>query len=127
MPMTFKGCDQRFLSSTSAFVCLTSYEVSDTSSKLANSASVMVAEAATSAISAEIRLDSTFLWFDDDLDFLLEVVVGGGVGATGAGGGVAASLIASSLTVLHVGVKISLYLSFSTLVEAAILKKNKKF
>ena len=29
-----------------------------------------------------------------------------------------------SLIILHVGVKISLYLSFSTLVEAAILKKR---
>ena len=32
-----------------------------------------------------------------------------------------------SLIFLHVGVKISLYLSFSTLVEAAILKKMKSF
>ena len=31
-----------------------------------------------------------------------------------------------SLIILHVGVKISLYLSFSTLVEAAILKKRIK-
>ena len=56
------------------------------SSKFANSASVIAAEAATSAISAEIRLDSTFLLALVVEDFLLRLEVTGGVGA-GAGGG----------------------------------------
>lgn len=57
------------------------------SSKFTNSASVIAAEAATSAISAEIRLDSTFLLALVE-DFRLRLgVTGGGVGAGNGGGG----------------------------------------
>jgi hypothetical protein len=139
IPITFSGFDQRFCSSTSALECRSSKAATLMSSiVLWYSASVVAALAAALAISAVTvkgaEASSSMALAFEALAFLVVGVVGvvgaGGVGGslttTTTGGvvlmepGVSLLLLFSS-TRRQVGVRISLYLSFSTRVEAAIL------